>query len=121
MEKIPRKLKKKVGKIPVGEFCKGRAIGAKPKKVNGMFDHKIIVCPFWSETYCSFMNVHEFGFLAEKLKLCGINKVQDVLAAKARKGKPKIWTDGEGGKLEFLKDGGVNMVERNGNVILPKK
>ena len=104
-DKIPRKLKKKVGKIPIGDYCYGSAIGEKPKKVNGRLKWTTILCPFWSKTYCSFMNIHEYAFLEDQTKICRIRDYKDVLKVKGRKGKTPEWINDKGETLKFRKDG----------------
>lgn len=85
--RIPRKLKKKIKKIPIGSYCYSNiSIGDYEKairteknlrtyKQKGTFH-----CPFGEhQTHCSLLNIHEYGLLNDGVKICGMYELKDAL------------------------------------------
>ena len=79
--KMPRKLKKKIKKIPVGRWCYGSAIGDKGKVVNHKRDWVTICCPYFHDvskindededvSYCSFIKKTDDFLLTDMIKIC---------------------------------------------------
>lgn len=77
MKRIPRKKKKMMKQIPVGNYCYGSYIGIKRKLVNGVKGFKGGCCPFHHSTknpkiaFCSFLHKHDDFLLADQTKICG--------------------------------------------------
>lgn len=80
--KMPRKLKKRIKKIPVGSYCYGSAIGDKGKMVNGKRQRNGGCCTFFhgmeklskdgeQQFYCSFLHKADDFLLTDQVKICG--------------------------------------------------
>jgi len=80
--KMPRKLKKRIKKIPVGSYCYGTALGDKGKMIHGKRKRDTIYCPYWKwvgklskdgdkQAYCSLVHEVDDFSLADQVKICG--------------------------------------------------
>ena len=105
--RLPRKLKKKIKKLPIGSYCYGSTIGDKGRMVNGRRRYKTVHCPFgMHQTHCGLLNTHEYLMLSDSVKICGIEELKDAMHLKESKSKKhQIWYDEEGNAVRFTKDG----------------
>ncbi|MCG3167830.1 MAG: hypothetical protein POELPBGB_03625 [Bacteroidia bacterium] len=105
METTLEELKEQIAKIPIGSYCYGSAIGEIPKIVDGKPKYTTISCPFWTENFCSFLKVEDFGLLEDQVKICGMQDIEDAVKVHARIGKPMKWENEKGEIFRFTKDG----------------
>lgn len=106
MKRLPRKLKKQIKKMPVGNNCYGSMIGGKYKMVNGKRQYRGGCCPFWHNTknegvaYCSFLDEHNDFELLDLTKLIGCyygryftdeGQFSQKLVEQIRRGSQKNW------------------------------
>lgn len=113
MERTIEQIKEQIAKIPLGSYCYGSAIGEVPEIVDGKPKYTTITCPFWSESYCSFLKVEEDLLLSDHVKICGMQDIEDAVYAKKRIGKPQVWTNEKGESMKFTKDG-FEITDENG-------
>jgi hypothetical protein len=80
--KMPRKLKKRIKKMPIGSYCYGFAIGDKGRMVNRKRKWITICCPYFhgmkklskdgeDQCHCSFLNEVDDFLLTDQVKICG--------------------------------------------------
>ena len=79
--KIPRKIKKRIKKIPVGDYCYGSKIGDKGKTEYGKKQYKGGCCPYYRflkeateeddpVAYCTFVKRENDLELPDQVKIC---------------------------------------------------
>lgn len=112
--RLPRKLKKKAKKIPIGSYCYAditigdfeKAVRTK-KNMRTYKRHGSFSCPYGRhQTHCSLLNVHEYLMLPDAVKICGIHEVKDALDVKKSKSfDHQVWYGDDGSKVRFTKDG----------------
>lgn len=73
--RLPRKLKKKISKIPIGGYCYGLTGRQYHKQRKKPFKGSA-VCPFFSGkktefSHCAFLNVQSDMELTDQVKICG--------------------------------------------------
>lgn len=73
--RLPRKLKKKISKIPMGSLCYG--VSKRDIKAFMKFKIGLRYCPFYSDlksdgkfAYCGFLNLKSDGLLSGEAKEC---------------------------------------------------